>query len=226
MYKRQLCALAEVLTDKMSRDIALGWTAAKEGDRICVELGAEALLKAQRVRWAWEACEVLQELPTLRLDGRRMPLMVRVAHAMGERATVQEFFAEVIRRSVPGGVQPAEWAQAFEDIGEPGWARELYEAALLKLESTQSMQPDLSVAWVRFLIRNHDWETAEVYLLKNHWTMVNETADLIFELYQSWGKLASIETELPKFHLPEGIQKEVLFLSRRALGLPQPSLQP
>ncbi|SKA96372.1 Cytochrome c-type biogenesis protein CcmH/NrfG [Prosthecobacter debontii] len=221
-----LCALAEVLTDKMSRDIALGWTAAKEGDRICVELGAEALLKAQRVRWAWEACEVLQELPTLRLDGRRMPLMVRVAHAMGERATVQEFFAEVIRRSVPGGVQPAEWAQAFEDIGEPGWARELYEAALLKLESTQSMQPDLSVAWVRFLIRNHDWETAEVYLLKNHWTMVNETADLIFELYQSWGKLASIETELPKFHLPEGIQKEVLFLSRRALGLPQPSLQP
>lgn len=221
-----LCALAEGLPETGGNDLELGWQAAQEGDRICVELGAEALLQASRVRWAWQACEVLQELPTLRLDGRRQPLMVRVAHAMGDQSLVQEYFAEVIRRSVPGGIQPAEWAQAFEDIGQPGLARELYGAALQKLEGTQSVQPDLNAAWVRFLIRHQDWETAEVFLMKNQWVMVNDTANLLFELYQSWGKLKSIEAELPKFHLPDGLQKEVLFLSRRALGLSLPSLQP
>lgn len=221
-----LCGMALKLPDSTGDDISQGWAAAREGDRVCLELGAEALLKAGRARWAWAACEVLQDLPTLRLDGRRLPLMVRVAHAMGEQARVQEFFAEVIRRNVPGGVQPSEWADAFEDVGEPGLARELYESALQKLEDTQSMQPDLNIAWVRFLIRHQDHEIAEIHLMKHHWALVNDTAALIFELYQSWGKLASIETELPKFHLPAGIEKEVLFLSRRAQGLPPSVIQP
>lgn len=221
-----LCALASALPETAGDDIAYGWAAAAEGDRICLELGAEALLKGGRARWAWDACLTLQELPTLRLDGRKLPLMVRVAHAMGERVIVQEFFAEVIRRSVPGGVQPVEWAQAFEDAGEPGLARELYQEALKKLESTQSMQPDLSVAWVRFLIRHQEPEMAEIYLMKHHWALVNDSASLIFELYQAWGKLASIEAELPKFHLPVGVEKEVLFLSRRAQGLPPPTPLP
>lgn len=221
-----LCALAEGLPEKGADDIALGWAAAKEGDRICLELGAEALLKAGRPRWAWDACLILQELPTLRLDGRKLPMMVRVAHALGERAVVQEFFAEVIRRNVPGGTHPMEWAQAFEDAGEPGLAREVYEEALKKLESTQSMQPELCAGWVRFLIRHQEPDRAEAYLMKQSWALVNDSANLIFELYQAWGKLASMEAELPKFHLPAGVAKEVLFLSRRAQGLPPPSPEP
>jgi len=221
-----LCALAPHLPEKAGDEISLGWSAAGEGDRVCLELGAEALLKAGRARWAWTACLILQELPSLRLDGRKLPLMVRVAHAMGEPTMVQEFFGEVIRRNIPGGVQPVEWAQAFEDVGEPGLARELYQEALQKLEATQAMQPDLSAAWVRFLIRHQDYELAELYLMKHHWSLVNDSANLIFELYQGWGKLAFMETELPKFHLPVGIEKEVLFLSRRAQGLPPPALPP
>ncbi|TDU81659.1 tetratricopeptide repeat protein [Prosthecobacter fusiformis] len=222
-----LCALATAeMPEKTGDDIASGWEAAKEGDRVCLELGAEALLKNGRARWAWAACLTLQELPTLRLDGRRLPMMVRVAHAIGERALVQEFFSEVIRRSVPGGVQPIEWAQAFEDVGEVGLARELYQEALAKLDATQSMQPDLSTGWVRFLIRHHDYEAAEIYLMRESWSLVNDSANLIFELYQAWDKLASIEAELPKFHLPAGVKKEALFLSRRALGLPPPTPQP
>ncbi|MCW0218159.1 MAG: hypothetical protein OJI67_07530 [Prosthecobacter sp.] len=221
-----LSAMAEGQPESVGDDIAVGWSAAGEGDRICVELGAEALLKAGRARWAWAACLVLQELPTLRLDGRKLPLMVRVAHAMGEPVIVREFFSEIIRRNVPGGVQPAEWAQAFEDVGEPELARELYQEALQKLESTQSLQLDLCASWVRFLIRHQDHELAELYLMKHHWEMVNESANLIFELYQGWGKLASIQEELPKFHLPAGVEKEVLFLSNRAQGLPPPTLQP
>lgn len=221
-----LCGMGQSLPDAVEDDIAQGWLAGREGDRVCLELGAEALLHAGRARWAWQACDALQELPTLRLDGRRLPLMVRVAHAMGDHARVQEFFAEVIRRNIPGGVQPAEWAQAFEDVGEAGLARELYEAALQKLDDTQSMQPDLNASWVRFLIRHQDHEAAELHLMKQHWALVGESAALIFELYQSWGKLASVEKELPKFHLPAGVEKEVLFLSRRAQGLPPPVTPP
>ncbi|MEN3943936.1 hypothetical protein WJU23_21720 [Prosthecobacter sp. SYSU 5D2] len=221
-----LCALAKGLPEKAGDDIALGWAAAREGDRICLELGAEMLLRAGRARWAWDACLMLQELPTLRLDGRKLPMMVRVAHALGERVIVQEYFAEVIRRSVPGGVQPMEWAQAFEDVGEPGLARELYQQALEKLESTQSLQPDLCAGWIRFLIRHQDYEKAEIYLMQNSWALVNDSASLIFELYQAWGKLASMEAELPKFHLPAGVLKETLFLSRRAQGLPPPASRP
>jgi tetratricopeptide (TPR) repeat protein len=221
-----LCALAKGLPETAVDDIAQGWSAAKEGDRLCLELGAEALLKAGRISWAWDACQILQDLPTKRLDGRKLPLMVRVAHAMGERARVLEYFAEVIRRSVPGGVQPMEWAQAFEDVGESGLARELYAKALEKLESTQSMQPDLCAGWVRFLIRHQDYEVAEVYLMKQNWALVKESASLIFELYQAWGKLASVEAELPKFHLPAGVLKETLFLSRRAQDQPPPAAQP
>lgn len=221
-----LSVFAASLPESAGDDLAQGWDAAKEGDRACLELGAEVLLKEGRPQWAWYACGVLQELPTLRMDGRKSPLMVRVAHAMGDRAVVQEYFAETIRRSVPGGVQPTAWAQAFEDVGQPQLARELYQQALEKLEGTQSMQPDLSIGWVRFLIRHKDFENAEIYLMKNHWALVNDTADLIFELYQGWGKLALLEAELPKFHLPVGIEKEALFLRSRALGLPPPSPQP
>ncbi len=221
-----LCAMAKDLPEKAGDDITRGWSAAREGDRICLELGAEALLQAGRARWAWDACLALQELPTLRLDGRKLPMMVRVAHAMGDTAVVQEFFAEVIRRNVPGGVQPIEWAQAFEDVGQPGLARELFQEALQKLEATQSMQLDLSTAWVRFLVRHQDYEMAELYLMKNSWVLVNESPALIFELYAAWQKLASITAELPKFHLPAGVEKEVLFLSRRAQGLPPPAPVP
>lgn len=221
-----LSALAADLPDKAEDDLRQGWSAPGEGDRICVELAAETLLKTGRVRWASSACQVLQELPTLRLDGRKLPLMVRVAHAMGDRAVVREHFAEIIRRNVPGGVQPVDWAQAFEDVGEPGLARELYQQALEKLESTQSMQLDLSAAWVRFLIRHSDFEIAETYLLRHHWMMVNDSAALIFELYQAWGRLPFISNELPKFHLPAGVEKEVEFLSRRAQSLPPPTPQP
>ena len=50
-------------------------------------------------------------------------------------ATVQELFAQLVRMNNPGGSQPVEWAVAFEEIGEPGLARELFQAALAKIEA-------------------------------------------------------------------------------------------
>gem|GEM_PF-695287 len=217
-----LSAFAKDMPEAAGDDFIQGWATAIEGDRVCLELGAETLLAAGRARWAWDACLALQDLPTLRLDGRKLPLMVRAAHALGDAVIVRELFAEVVRMSIPGGNQPVEWARAFEEAGEVGLARELYQAALDRLDATQGSQPDLSAAWVRFLIHQREFEAAETHLMRQGWLMTTDSAKLIFELYQAWGRLPTIETELPKFHLPGGIEKEVLFLSRQALGLPPP----
>ncbi len=221
-----LTAFAADLPESGADDIAQGWASATEGDRLCVELGAETLLAQKRPHWAWRACLVIQDLPSLRLESRRLPLMLRVAHALEDRALISELFSEVIRMPFPGGNQPVTWAQTFVEIGETGLARELFEAGLEKLEATQSSQPELSAAWVRFLIQQGQLEAAETYLLKNGWSLVQENAKLIFELYQAWGKLPTIELELPKHHLAGGIEKEVLFLTRQALGQPMPTSTP
>jgi len=85
-------------------------------------------------------------IPTLREQGRKLPLAVRVAHALNDEAAVQEFFSETLRLSFPGGVQTIEWARAFEDTGHAGLARELFDAALRHLDGTMALQPELFAA--------------------------------------------------------------------------------
>lgn len=217
-----LCAFAKALPESAADDLLHGWKAAKQEDRVCIDLAANTLLAAGRAKWAWQACMALQDIATLRLDGRKQPLMVRVAHAQGERHRVQELFAEVIRMPFPGGQQPVEWAHAFEQAEQPKLARELYLAALDKLDATNGLQPELWAAWTRFLIQQQEFEAAEAFLMKKNWAMVAESAKLIFELYRAWGRLDTITAELTKFHLPGGIAQEVLFLTRQAAGLPPP----
>ncbi len=211
-----LAAFAKVLPDSAGNDLAEGWAAAREGDHACLELGAEVLLELGRPAWARQACETLLELPSLRLDGRKRPLMVRIAHALGDSAGVLELFAEVVRKSQPGGSQPVEWAQAFAAIGERGLARELFEAALDKNDGSQTLHAGLCTAWVRFLIEEGGFEAAEDFLRRHNWALPGETAELLVALYRAWGKLDSIAAELPKHHLPGGVEKEVLFLAARA----------
>jgi hypothetical protein len=112
----------------------------------------------------------------------------------------------------------------LEETGHAGLARELLDAALKRLEGTTSLQPELYAAYARFLIRQREFEAAEAFLLRMSWAMPAESAKLVFELYQSWGKLAHIEQELTKFRLPGAVRKEVLFLTRQTL--PTTMLQP
>ena len=218
-----LCAFAEGAPESLGDDLSQGWMAVREGDRICLELGAETLLKNKRAEWAWRACLVLQDQPTLRMDGRKLPLMLRVAHALGDRTIVQEIFAEVVRMPFPGGAQTVAWAQALEESGEKALARELYLSALDRLDATNGMQPDLSAAWTRHLIQQREFESAESYLMHALWTQPNEAPKVLFELYAAWGRLPDLRAELRKFHLPGGIEKEVLFLAAQALGIPSPA---
>ena len=217
-----LAAFAKDLPDNAGRDLAEGWAAAREGDHTCLELGAELLLNLGRPDWARQACNTLLELPTLRLDGRKRPLMVRIAHALGDNAGVRELFAEVVRKSQPGGNQPVEWAQAFADIGERGLARELFEAALNRNDGGQTLHTGLCTAWIHFLIEENAFEAAEVFLLRHHWALPGETAPLLVDLYRAWGKLDQITREVRKYHLPGGIEKEVLFLASRTVKVSTP----
>ncbi|HCN28669.1 MAG TPA: hypothetical protein DIT64_07860, partial [Verrucomicrobiales bacterium] len=73
-----LSAFAKDLPESAAADLADGWSAAREGDHTCLELGAETLLDSGRPRWAWHACQTLKDLPTLRIEGRKRPLMARV----------------------------------------------------------------------------------------------------------------------------------------------------
>jgi len=115
----------------------------------------------------------------------------------------------------PGGVQTLEWAHAFEETGHASLAHELFEAAISRLDSTEALQPELYAGWARFLIRQHDLDSAESFLMRMNWALPAQSAQLVFELYQAWGKLADLTGELPKFHLPTGVVKEVQFLARQ-----------
>lgn len=219
-----LSAFTAMLPEEAHADFISAWQKAEEKDRICIELAAEEMLQAGRAAWAWDACEIVADIPTFREQGRKLPLAVRVAHALHDEAAVQELFSETLRLTFPGGAQTIEWALAFEQTGHTGLAHELLAAALQRLEDTAALQPELFAAQARFLMRQQDFEGAETFLMRMNWAMPAESAKLIFELYQSWGRLTGIETELPKFHLPGGVKQEILFLTRQmtAKTTPQP----
>ncbi|WP_395747904.1 hypothetical protein [Prosthecobacter sp.] len=210
-----LSAFSAGLPQEAHADFITAWQKVEEKDRLCIELAAEEMLEAGRAAWAWDACETVAGIPTFREQGRKLPLSVRVAHALHDEAAVNELFSETLRLTFPGGAQTIEWARAFEDTGHAGLAQELLDAALQQLEDTAALQPELFAAQARFLIRQQDFEAAEAYLMRMNWAMPTESAKLIFELYQSWGKLGSVELELPKFHLPGGVKQEILFRTRQ-----------
>ena len=219
-----LSAFTAKLPQEAHADFISAWQKVEEKDRLCIELAAEEMLQAGRAAWAWDACEIVAGIPTFREQGRKLPLAVRVAQALHDEASVSELFSETLRLTFPGGAQTIEWARAFEDTGHAGLARELFDAALQRLEDTAALQPELFAAHARFLMRQQDFEAAETFLMRLNWAMPTESAKLIFELYQSWGRLADIEKELPKFHLPGGVKKEILFLTRQSAAslTPQP----
>ncbi|MDB6007588.1 MAG: Cytochrome c-type biosis protein CcmH/NrfG [Prosthecobacter sp.] len=217
-----LSAFTSKLPQEAHADLISAWQKVEEKDRICIELAAEEMLQAGRASWARDACEIVAGIPTFREQGRKLPLAVRVAHALHDDAAVHELFSETLRLTFPGGAQTIEWARAFEDTGHAELAHELLAAALQRLEDTTALQPELFAAQARFLMRQQDFEAAEAFLMRMNWAMPNESAKLIFELYQSWGRLAGVELELPKFHLPGGVKQEILFLTGQATAQTKP----
>ncbi len=211
-----LSAFAGHLGGEAHEDFLEAWKKVAEQDRICIELAAEALLGADRAAWAGDACRILASVPTLREQGRKLPLAVRVAHAQKDEAAIRELFNDTLRLAFPGGAQTIEWARAFEDAGHADLAAELFAAAMQRIDGSAAQQPEIFAAHARFLIRQQQFEAAEAFLMRRNWCMPQESAKLVFELYQSWGMVPGIERELPKFRLPGAVRSEVLFLARQS----------
>lgn len=209
-----LTAFARRLPDPAALDeFIAAWRGAQDADRICLDLAARTLLDESRPQWAWHACKAAAEIPSARLQGRKLPVMASVAAALEDRHSLAEIFADVIRMPFPGGNQTVEWAQAFEEAGQPGLCREILETALNVLRQRQQQQPDILKAWIGFLIRQRDFEAAESALVRESYLFINDAARLVFSLYRDWDRLARLDQELPKFFLPSGVEKEVRFLA-------------
>lgn len=211
-----LSAFTAGLPETARPDFIHSWQPAVEKDRVCIELAAGSLLAQGRAAWAWDACGIAAGIPTLREQGRKLPLSARVAHALNDEPAIRELFSETLRLPFPGGARTIEWARAFEDAGHADLARDLFEAAVRRLDATAALQPDLYAAHTRFLIRQRDFEAAEMFLVRMGWAMPAEAASLIFELHQGWGRLPRIEAELPKYQLPGAVRMEILFLARQS----------
>ena len=68
-------------------------------------------------------------------------------------------------------------------------------------------------AWISFLTRHKDFAAAELALVHESYLVINDAAQLAFELYRDWGKLDAFSSELRKFYFPSGVEKEARFLA-------------
>jgi tetratricopeptide (TPR) repeat protein len=217
-----LSAFAPILDETTPAILHQAWAEAIEKDRLCIELTAQRLLEGQKSAWAREACRVVASIPTLRENGRKLPLTIRVAQALNDEAEVRELFNETLRMPFPGGGQTVAWALALEETGHANLARELFDAALRQIEAGESLQPEIHAAWTRFLIRQKDFDAAESFLMRMQWAMPGEAAKLVFELHAAWGKLSNLDAELPKYRLPTGTVREATFLAKQQLDQASP----
>ncbi|MDB6117854.1 MAG: Cytochrome c-type biosis protein CcmH/NrfG, partial [Verrucomicrobiaceae bacterium] len=209
-----LSAFALRLQDSsLPAEFKQAWTHMEERDRVCLELAAETLLKGGRVPWAMRACEVLRATPS-GMQPRLLPLVARVAGAMKDETRLRELYADVVRMPFPGGTKTVQWAEAFEATGHADWSRELYDLANRQMERTQKPNGEILQAHIAFLIRTHQPEAAERLLMAHYYGFIPQTAKLVVSLYKEWGRLDQLDRELPKYYLPQGVEKEVRFLAR------------
>jgi hypothetical protein len=209
-----MCALSSGwTTSSLPDEVVRTWNRGEEKDRLCIQLAAELLLKAGKPAQASVACDALLATPS-GLQSRMLPIAAEIAGALKDEDRLRELYAEVVRMPFPGGTITREWAAAFEGAGHADWARELFELANEQLLKTNKPNPALTQAQIEFLIKQRDFEAAESSLMHHYTTFMPDAARLMVKLYREWGRLDQLDRELPKFFLPEGVAKEVTFLSK------------
>ncbi len=190
------------------------WKRAASADRICMTLTARVFLSGKRGDWAWAVCEALRDTPS-GLGTRLPPLSVEAAAARGSEADVQALFDEVIRQPVPGGRDTTAWAKAFETVGRADFSAEIFQVAIDRVSQAFVPGADLLQEHIRFLIRQRKFEAAEKELVRTYHGFIPKAAPLIVELYRTWGRTEQLGREMVKYHLPAGLEKEVLFLAKQ-----------
>jgi hypothetical protein len=164
-------------------------------------------------QWALVVSQAGGHLPVM-----QSPEVIRIHAALGDRHSLHEHYARLVRLSFPGGTQTVEFAQSFVDAGRVDLADELYSLALEHMHGSASYHPRLIEASVRFLITQRRFEQAEAMLLRDGEGMTRELAEMLVTLYEGWGRLPQISKELVKFNLPDGVLARTLFLASQKAG--------
>lgn len=208
-----LASWARHLTDAHFFTLLQAWqqTSKNDGDHHCMTQAASHLLAADRAEWCLTTATLAGELPTLRRQGRLLPIMLEAAHHLDDRHRLQEIFAEILHMPAPGGQQPNQWAEVLVKIKRPDLARELLLKALDHTRSTDTLTTALAVHWSRFLIAQGDFSAAETFILQYDYLLTRELASLLHDLHKAWGRLPELPVQVAKYALPKAIERDLLW---------------
>lgn len=145
---------------------------------------------------------------------RDHPVMVRVLHAVGSEHDLDELFSHLVRGRFPGGSDVVGFCDVLAATGRLDLAAELCEVALQQQRSFGSSHTPLVHRHARLLIQQRRYEKAETLMLREDDALTVDTAEILVSLYRDWNKLDRLPQELAKFHLPDGMESEVMFLAK------------
>ncbi len=203
-----LSAFAARLQESALQKILAPWQQRNIGFRTARELAVRTLLESKKPQWALAVASVGD-----RKGLTESPVYVEVLAGLGDRHGLQDLFAKVTRLSFPGGGDTAEFAEAFAAAGQANWAEELFALALSRMRDTATANPNLVEAYARYLLDQRRYEQAENLLMSWRDGLTSEMAELLVDLYRGWNKLDRLPRELAKFHLPDSVLTEALFLA-------------
>jgi hypothetical protein len=115
--------------------------------------------------------------------------------------------------SFPSGGECVEFAEAFAGTDQVHLARELYDLALERVRATGATHLPLVRSQAAFLINQRLFEQAEGLLMREGEGLTEGYPALLVDLYRGWNKLDRLPQELAKFHLPDGVQSEAVYLA-------------
>lgn len=218
-----LACWASHLDDSHFQDLIQAWqeTAKSDSDRLCIQLAARHLLNAGRPQWTMDAATVAGSLPSLRRQGRLLPIMLEAAHEMNDIHRVQEIAIEVVQTSSPDrGSQLHQWTTSLLKIQRPDLAREILKRTLDQARQTDSLSTTLARQWATFLISQREFSAAETFILQHDYLLTNDLAQLLFELHQTCSQLQVLPQHVLQYQLPKAIQQELLWKAGQ-LSLPE-----
>lgn len=202
-----LCPFAKQLEERDASLLIQPWLHLQNPNRIAQRVAIESLLVQGKPQWARMVAKAGKG-KALTED----PLMVPVLTALGDKHALEELFTSMVRMSFPGGGDTVIFAEALSQANRNDLAEELYALALEQVRATAGNHPSLVQNYARFLIRLHRYEEAETLLVREHVGMTEGLPELLVDLYRGWHKAERLVAELGKFHLPDGVLSETLFL--------------
>lgn len=204
-----LCTLAPQLNEVQGSSLPSAWVNTEGNGIPAQKLAAQTLLGHGKPAWAL-AVATSGRARAL----RDSPTMVRVLHALDDRHGIDDVYANVMRERFPGGADVVDFCSAFADTGHMNLADELCERALEQQRAIGTSHTPLVHRYTRLLIQQRRFEQAESLMMREDDALTVETAQILVDLYRAWNKLDRLPQELAKFHLPDGMQSETVFLAK------------